>query len=207
MGGWGSGRRRSITVAAVEDVPALDVRPFGRNLKPGERRAAACTLPDGTRISALVIWEGAIFRYCRTESGGAPITYPILIDRNASRVGACRLYWRCPAIVEGIRCQRRVTKLYFSQGYFLCRRCARLSYTSQHQTALKRAMTRSQRLRAKLGAVTLGPQFSQPPRPKRMWTRTYQRTLNQVDRAELIADEHFYRGLSALAARVKRGRP
>jgi hypothetical protein len=29
-----------------------------------------------------------------------------------------------------------------------------------------------------------------------MWTRTYQRTLNQVDRAELIADEHFYRGLS-----------
>jgi hypothetical protein len=40
-----------------------------------------------------------------------------------------------------------------------------------------------------------------------MWTRTYQRTLNQVDRAEGIADEHFYRGLSALAARVKRHRP
>jgi hypothetical protein len=37
-----------------------------------------------------------------------------------------------------------------------------------------------------------------------MWTRTYQRTLNQVDRAELIADEHFYRRLGALAARVKR---
>jgi hypothetical protein len=151
----GSGRRRSITVAAVEDVPALDVRPFGRNLKPGEVPAAECTLPDGILIIALVIWEGAIFRYCRTESGGAPIAYPIIIDRKECSVGACRLYWRCPAIVDGIRCQRTVTKLYFSQGYFLCRRCARLSYTSQHQTAFKRAITRGQRLRAKLGAVTL----------------------------------------------------
>jgi hypothetical protein len=31
-----------------------------------------------------------------------------------------------------------------------------------------------------------------------------QRTLNQFDRAELIADEHFYRSLCALTARVKR---
>jgi hypothetical protein len=46
--------------------------------------------------------------------------------------------------------------------------------------------------------------FSEPPWPKRMWTRTYQRTFNQVDRAELIADEPFYRRLGALAARVKR---
>ena len=37
--------------------------------------------------------------------------------------------------------------------------------------------------------------------------RTYQRTLNQVDRAELLADEHFYRRLDALTARVKRRRP
>jgi hypothetical protein len=73
------------------------------------------------------------------------------------------------------------------------------------ESKAQRAITRGRRLRAKLGAVTPGlTPFSQPPRPKRMWTRTYQRTLNQVDRAELIADEHFYRGLCTLTARVKR---
>jgi hypothetical protein len=34
--------------------------------------------------------------------------------------------------------------------------------------------------------------------------RFYQPTINQVDRAELIADEHLCRRLCALAARVKR---
>jgi hypothetical protein len=36
-----------------------------------------------------------------------------------------------------------------------------------------------------------------------MWTRTYQRTLTQVDRAEFIADEQLCRRLCSLTARVK----
>jgi hypothetical protein len=207
MGGLGSGRRRSSTVASVEDVPALDVGLLAGDLNPAELRAAECTFPDGTRIIAWVTWEGARFGYRRPESPGSPITYVVAIDRHASGVRAGRPYWRCPALVDGLRCHKAVTKLYWCNGYFICRQCARLSYASQHQPAFERAMGRVCRLRAKLGATTadLAP-FAYPPRPPCMRERTYQRTLRQLNRAELAADTHFCRRAGALRgdARGKR---
>lgn len=209
MGGVGSGRRRSTTVASVEDVPALDVGVLAGDLNPAELRTAECTFPDGTLIIAWVTWEGARFEYRRGESPGSPVTCVVAIGRNASGVGGRRPYWRCPAIVDGLRCHKTVTKLYLCNGYLRCRHCARLSYASQHHAALQRAMGRIYRLRATLGATTLDVSpLADPPRPHRMWTRTYQRTLQELDRAERAADTHVCRRASALGghARGKRRR-
>jgi hypothetical protein len=142
---------------------------------------------------------GARFGYRRRDSSRSPITYVVAIDRNAPRVGGGRPYWRCPAIVDGLRCHKAVTKLYLCNGYLVCRHCARLSYASQHRAALQRAMGRIYRLRANLGVTTpdVSP-FTDPPRPHRMWTRTYQRTLRQLDRVEMAADAHFCRSAWAL---------
>ncbi len=68
-------------------------------------------------------------------------------------LGGERPYLRCP----GPGCGRRVLRLFLCPtGRFLCRLCSRLSYESQHRSAMERAIARARKIRRlRLRAVRL----------------------------------------------------
>ena len=66
------------------------------------------------------------------------------------RFGGSRAYFICPGPGDGTDCGRRITKLYRSRRYFLCRHCNRLAYASQYEHPWKRALRRANKLRQRL---------------------------------------------------------
>jgi hypothetical protein len=83
---------------------------------------------------------------------------------------------------------RRVSKLYLSGRYLLCRRCLRLPYSSQYEQRWKRALRRANKLKQRLG-IGVGIAEPLPDKPKGMWTRTYGSLLNEILHAEILANE------------------
>lgn len=63
------------------------------------------------------------FKVIRNDSPGR--FYKIYLEKLACNYGGYRYYFKCPS------CSRRMRKLYLTQGFFLCRKCLRLSYQSQ----------------------------------------------------------------------------
>src|SRR3954469_10547675 len=51
------------------------------------------------------------------------IAETVRIVRTSCRFGGSRPYFVCPGVVNGISCERRVTKLHGAGRYFLCRHC------------------------------------------------------------------------------------
>ena len=98
--------------------------------------------------------------------------------------------FRCPGIVNGLRCGRRVGKLFSGGRYFLCRHCYSITYSSQSEPVYDRALRRANKLRMALGGEPGTAHFI-APKPKGMWHRTYQRHRNEITRSERQADLHF----------------
>ncbi|MDO8649515.1 MAG: hypothetical protein Q7R81_07085 [Candidatus Peregrinibacteria bacterium] len=66
----------------------------------------------------------------KTRSGDEewrPMDYRVRLESTPCRYGGKRWWFRCPVV----RCNRRNSILYQSGDYFVCRKCARLSYASQ----------------------------------------------------------------------------
>jgi hypothetical protein len=103
---------------------------------------------------------------------------------TACHFGGCRPWFLCPADVgNGQRCGRRVAKLY-TRGYvFACRQCCGLAYASQSENPRYRAITRSQKLRMRLGG---GPSLLDPfpEKPRGMHRRTYGLLFNRIAAAQ-----------------------
>jgi hypothetical protein len=90
--------------------------------------------------------------------------------------GGPRWWFICPATVGGQACRRRVRKLYLPPGgrCYACRQCGHLSYTSQHEDDMNRALSKAQAIRERLGgSASMGRRF--PAKPKGMWWSTYRR--------------------------------
>ena len=65
-----------------------------------------------------------------------------------------------------------MAKLYLKHGYFLCRHCHDLAYSSQREGRQEAALRRCQRIRQKLGgSAKMAEPF--PDRPKGMHHKTY----------------------------------
>jgi hypothetical protein len=118
------------------------------------------------------------------ESEDMAETIPIVHLR--CRFGGSRVYFNCPGPKEGTECGRRISKLYLSHRYFLCRQCNQLAYASQYEQPWKRALRRANRLKQRLGMdVGIGDPF--PEKPKGMWACTYGRLLDEIFQAEILA--------------------
>jgi hypothetical protein len=136
----GSGRWQLHTKATtVEDCRELDL---------GKR----------ARDGAFVPWHVGSLRWLRGEEATASIDYtvrpvesdlllvlsytftatgqvveePVPLVNTPMRFGGVRWWGRCPLVVDGRACGRRVRKLYLPPGgrYFGCRTCYRLTYAS-----------------------------------------------------------------------------
>lgn len=81
-------------------------------------------------------------------------------------------------------CNRRVTCIYATGKYFLCRHCYGLNHHSQHEDYHNRQRSKSQGIRIKLGgSANLTTQF--PEKPKGMHWKTYWNLRNKSMQGEM----------------------
>ena len=74
-----------------------------------------------------------------------------LAGEGTCRLGGERPWFVCSVAANRVYCGRRVTKLYGAGRLFACRHCYRLAYASQQESAHQRGLSKSQKIRMRLG--------------------------------------------------------
>lgn len=183
MGGYGSGRYGYYGGSSdtTEDYRSVDIRRWRRDglLNPGRSFGWSWTRNGETiaSIQVRVEIERVIFNYRQRTNGGdwKDENYAAQVDWTECNLGGSRPWFICPA--RG--CGRRVALLY-SGAIFACRKCYRLSYSSQRERVDDRAARRADAVRAKLGwepGILNGEGY----KPKGMHWRTFERLKAQHD--------------------------
>ena len=191
MGGLDSTRWAFVsTKDTVESARSLGINSLNRagSLHPGYRGVSEWTR-DGNRVASINLRRddhGLILSYRVRRNGGEwrDVERPTQIVWMPCRLGGWRPYFLCPGIVNGVVCNRWVTKLYGAGDYFLCRHCYRLAYASQRENGSDRAFRRGHKIRARLGGDA-SMAWSSPERPKGMHLKTFSRLQSELSRAEL----------------------
>jgi hypothetical protein len=147
MGGPFSGRWQGHTKAdAVEDCLTLDLGQLAREKRftpgdkgtlrwlRGERETASICYTVRPPGDGLVL----VLSYRCTPPGGAAgvdVEMAVALEALPLRFGGVRWWGRCPLVLNGRPCGRRVLKLYLAPGarYFGCRRCYGLTYRSAQE--------------------------------------------------------------------------
>jgi hypothetical protein len=193
MGGMGSGRWKDRARKTVESYLMLDVNHLSEKgwLRPG--RSGTCRWMVGGEIVSInlrAVAERLHLSYkVRVGDGGwEDMAEIISLVHARCRFGGSRVYFLCPGPQDRTDCGRRITKLYLSRRYFLCRHCNQLTYSSQYERPWQRAFRRASKLRHRLG-IDVGIAEPFPDKPKGMWTRTYGCLLDEILQAEMLADE------------------
>ena len=93
-----------------------------------------CTLGDRPHVR---------FQYTNTRRSTGEkteIDYKVPLVTTPCHFGGVRWWFICPATKNGVRCGRRVGKLYCPQGgmYYACRHCHDLSYDSRNDSPSNR---------------------------------------------------------------------
>jgi hypothetical protein len=113
------------------------------------------------------------------------VQQPVSLSWTACNFGGERPWFVCP----GAACGRKVAILYGPGRYFLCRHCCDLTYESQRENEMHRALRRAQTIRERLGgSANMRKPF--PERPKGMHHETYWRLReehNEAEMAQLVA--------------------
>ncbi|MEQ8652422.1 MAG: hypothetical protein RIC87_08160 [Kiloniellales bacterium] len=209
MGGIGSGRRAGFGCMTVEDCRALDVSRLHREgcLQPGWQGLWQWTR-DGEVVASIQLKAGTeglslAYSWRIGDDAWQPVRETVPIERLPCRFGGSRPYFRCPGLVDGNACDRRVVKLYAAGRYHLCRHCYRLTYGSQREDRLDRAQRQADRLRRRLGGEA-GFDAPLPRRPKGMWRRTYDRLIDEILQTEDQVEAAFGSRCLWLHQRLKR---
>jgi len=146
MGGLGSGNFRPRK-RTVESCFMVDIIPLVRMqvVQAGVRREGTLCWPtsaSGAHRTGLEYvvdtregqWMRLHYRYQAQD--GAPaeeVEYWLQFVTTPQHYGGMRWWFRCPLVVDGEACARRVRKLYLPPGekYFGCKRCHQLTYESR----------------------------------------------------------------------------
>jgi hypothetical protein len=105
---------------------------------------------------------------------------PVELAWTPCNFGGERPWFICP----GASCGRRVAVFYGPGRYFLCRHCYDLSYQSQRENGIYRALHRAQDIRRRLGgSANMMEPF--PEKPKGMHWKTYERLWWEHHEAEM----------------------
>jgi len=192
MGGQGSGQwYRWNSKQLVEDCLELDINLLVRKgyIKPGIRRygtlrwtrvstgeeTSTCGYEANT-LDADFPWFQLHYQIASAQE---QIDYKVPLTTTRPNYGGIRWWFRCP----GQGCSRRVMKIYLGGKYYLCRHCHDLVYESQRESPIFRYMTKTQKIRRKLGgSASLANPF--PEKPKGMHWQTYFRLHQKAFEAE-----------------------
>jgi hypothetical protein len=193
MGGSGSGNwYRFDSKTLAEHCLNIDVRHLSRKgrLEPWQRYS--WRWQDGNYIT-IETKPGAIELDYKISYDGESqkINYEIPLSWTSCNYGGKRPWFICP----GKNCGRRVAKLYSRHGYFLCRHCHDLAYSSQREGKESRLMYRAQRIYQRLGVNSRDDLYSES-KPKGMHQKTYDKLIEK-------AHELDFESLRAAAIRFK----
>jgi len=207
MGGFGSGRPGGSGRGTVEAYRSIDVNRLHKTgcLRAGWVGGWQWTR-DGEKVASINLRaeEDRLHLTYRVRVGGGEwedVVETVRIVRVPCRFGGARPYFICPGIVNGIACGRRVAKLHGPGRYFLCRHCYRLAHASQGEGTWDRTLRRANKIKQRLGGDP-GMAAPFPPKPKRMWWRTYHRLRERAFADEMRADEAFALRAERLLARI-----
>jgi len=192
MGGVGSGNwYRFDKKATTGECHSLDVRYLHREglLIPGHSFSLRWSRADRETGSIRGVVEGTqtpervilTYRHRKGPSGEwEDVRESVPLSWTECNFGGERPWFICP----GAGCGRRVAILYGPGRYFLCRHCYDLSYQSQRDNKIYRALHRAQDIRRQLGgSANMMEPF--PERPKGMHWMTYERLWREHDQAEM----------------------
>jgi hypothetical protein len=192
MGGVGSGNRyRFDKKTTTGECQRVDVRYLHRKglLKSGRWFSLRWSRADRETGSIGGVVEGTetpervilLYRH-RSGRGGEweDAREPVPLTWTACNFGGERPWFICP----GAGCGRRVALLYGPGRYFLCRHCYDLTYQSQRDNKMYRALHRAQKIRECLGgSANMMKPF--PEKPKGMHWKTYERLWWDHHEAEM----------------------
>jgi len=192
VGGVGSGNwYRFNKGTTTDECQSIDVRHLHRNglHEPGHSFSIRWLRAgrDTGSIRGVVSRDGRperitlLYRHRRGLGRELEdVREPVEIAWTACNFGGERPWFICP----GAGCGRRVAVLYGPGGYFLCRHCYGLSYESQREDKMHRALHRAQKIRERLGgSANMTEPF--PEKPKGMHWRTYERLWWEHQEAEM----------------------
>lgn len=221
MGGFNSGRDDYATTPTVEESKVIDVTQFTDAVEqPGESGVAwkgdrtdpewwinvhLDGDPTDDRATALRLKFTVTDR---RRDDQREYDYPVPLDYTECNFGGVRPWFRCPGVVNGEECNRRVGKLYCPPGQdlFVCRHCYDLGYTSSRTSGdeMKQAELRFRKAHAKIDGERKHPgQYYRPPdRPKGMHRSTYDRLCEDLETAYREWDEASHAKLLALKQRM-----
>jgi hypothetical protein len=196
VGGVGSGNWYRFTKkTTVEECRSLDVRRLHREglLKPGYRFSWSWSRAGRqiAYIGGVVLGSSRpervvlLFRYRSSPSADwEDIQQSVALEWTPCNFGGERPWFVCPGVVNGVACGRRVAVLHVAGKYFLCRHCYDLSYQSQRDNKMYRALHRAQKIRERLGgSANMMEPF--PEKPKGMHWSTYERLFWEHREAEM----------------------
>ena len=207
MGGFGSGRPGGSGRGTVEVCRSIDVNRLHKSgcLRAGWMGGWQWTR-DSEKVASINLHaeEDRLHLTYHMRVGGGlweDVAETVRIVRAPCRFGGARPYFICPGVVSGVACGRRVAKLYGPGRYFLCRHCYRLAYASQSEGAWDRTLRRVNKIKQRLrGDSGMAAPF--PPKPKGMWSRTYDRLRERAFEDAKHADETFALQAERLRARI-----
>src|SRR6478736_2886548 len=168
----------------VEGCRSIDVLEWHRRgyLRSSGWFSCAWTR-DGERLASINVQaqRDAVTLKYRSRSYGehwSDVEQRVAIKWTPCRFGGERPWFVCPVAANGVYCRRSVTKLYRAGRLFACRHCYRLAYASQQESAHRRGLGKSQKIRMRLGgSPNMLEEF--PDKPKGMHWRTYERWLSR----------------------------
>jgi hypothetical protein len=202
MGGPGSGRREYATTPTVEESFHIDADNLTEGVDyPGVHGTKRWGDEEDPTVDLTVHFEPddkdadrathVRLEYTvadRWSDRTTENTHPVELEYTECNFGGVRPWFRCPGVVDGEECRRRVRKLYLPRGavYWLCRECYDLGYRSSRTSGddVKQAELRYRRAFAKADAEDRRPHPNGTPylpeKPKGMHRDTFDDLLADV---------------------------
>lgn len=231
MGGWGSGRNDYAHTPTVEACLHLDADQFTDAVNyPGS--IVTVRWGDSEDPEASIMVHLRVNPEDKERATAAELVYTVTDPRSDEKrnrrytipieytdcnFGGVRPWFRCPGVVDGEACERRVRKLYKPPRgeLFLCRECHDLGYRTSRSSGdeLTQAELRYRRAFARADAEDRRPPPESiespiiPERPKGIHHSTFEAHLEDVRAARKDWEEAYMAELRAMTDYLKDVRP
>jgi hypothetical protein len=182
-GGARFGSGRPAYRAKAEQLMRVDIREWHRRglLWDGGRNSWSWS-KGGERVGSIYFSVTASTVRLEYSINGADASQTIRRADTDCHYGGTRPWFCCPA------CQRRVALLYMRGGRFACRKCQRVSYTTQSQSSYDRICSLYHRLADQL----------EDGKPKWQRWATFNKLEDRFERVSRAVDASLYWRLKEL---------